>query len=182
LRWLGIRGATIKTQIKGIKKYKWVDVYVLVYHVTSNNWLSRIYKIDSTFTSYSAIDDFRTLYQEVDRKEGRYRKHAIVNYDHATKTAYFENYTDKSKKEFPIPLGVRDGLGSVYYFRTLPLKVGDQAHFDIVLSEVVYDFYGDVHDRKVRKVPHLGKRDAIRVEPYGFLDGKKVKDGTMNSF
>jgi hypothetical protein len=182
LRWLGIKGAQIHTSILGVKEYKGVNVYVLEYRVTSNKWLSRFFKIDSKFISYSAVDDFRSLRQEVNRREGRYRKHAVVEYDHENQIAHFANYTDKSVKSFPIPKGVRDGLGAVYYFRTRPLKLKDQYNFDVVVSEQVYDFYCDVTEHKRLKVPHLGKREAIKIHPYGFVDGKQVKDGTMQSY
>lgn len=179
LRWTVFNVGSLTAEIKGFKLYQGRPVYVLKLTFKSNAWLSKIFHIDSTFTSYMDAEYLYTLREEVDRKEGSYRKHAVVEYDQEAHVAYFHNYTDNSSKSFPIPEGVQDALSSVYYFRTLPLEAGKKIRYDIVIGEKVYDFHADLSRERMLSVGPYKHQQAIDVRPYAYLDGERLKKGVM---
>lgn len=179
VRWIGLKAGTITATIEGIKEYEGRDVYVFRLHVTSQGWVSAIYKIDSTYLSYVEVKHMHTLYEEVNRKEGSYRKHAIVKYDQMNHKAHYKSYTDGTEKTFDIPPDAIDGLGAVYYFRTLSFTLDETIAFPVVLDEKVYEFYADILSREMIRAGHYGKREAVKVRPYGFLKGETVREGTM---
>ncbi|MFP4472510.1 MAG: DUF3108 domain-containing protein [Candidatus Omnitrophota bacterium] len=179
LRWMIFNVGTLTAEIKGFRLYRGRPVYVLQLHLESNAWLSKIYTIDSTFTSFMDAEHMYTLREEVDRKEGSYRKHAVVEYNQQEHQASFYNYTDDTAKTFPIPPGVQDGLSAVYYFRTLPLEVGDTIHYMVVASESVYELYADVVKKASISVGPFKDQDAVFVKPYARQGGEPVKKGTM---
>ncbi len=179
MRWTVFNVGTLTAEIKGFRLYKGRLVYVFQLHLRSNEWLSKIYAINSVFTSYMDAERMQTLREEVDRKEGSYRKHAVVEYDQDNHQAYFHSYTDNTSKSFPIPPGVQDALSSVYYFRTLPLTVGGEVQYKIVAGETVYDFSADLLKQKKISSGPFKSQEAILVRPYATLNGKAAREGSM---
>ncbi len=179
LRWMVFNVGTLTAEIKGFKLYKGRPVYVFQLTVVSNAWLSKIYAIDSIFISYMDAERLHTLREEVDRKEGSYRKHAVVEYDQEAHTAYFHNYTDNTSRTFAIPPGVHDGLSSVYYFRTLSFDPGDKIEYMIVVGESVYTFHAEIIKEKSISIGPFKNQAAVLVKPHAYRENKPVKEGSM---
>ena len=94
VRWLGIQVGIITASINGMKEINGSKAYELEVTVKTNAFCSAIYKIDDKFVSYMDIKNFYTLRHEVYRREGRYKKDAVTNFDHIAKKAYFKNLID----------------------------------------------------------------------------------------
>ena len=182
VRWLGISGGTITASIKGIEKIQGRDCYVLEVIVKTNAFCSAIYKIDDRFVSYMDTENFYTLRHEVYRREGRYRKDAVTDFDQENHIAHFKNLLDKSQKDIKIPLGVQDTLSACYYFRMLPIKLDKSIEYAVYNNESVYELFGLVESKDIIRVPRMGKKEAFYVQPYAKLKGEEVKKGKVSGY
>ena len=81
MAWNRIPVGRIIAESGDIINYRGRDVYVVTLFTESNRFLSRIYRIEDTFTSYIDTVTMTSRRYEADRKEGTYRKHVIVEYD-----------------------------------------------------------------------------------------------------
>ena len=123
-----------------------------------------------------------TLRHEVYRREGRYKKDAITDFDQIAHKAHFKNFLDGSEKDFDIPPNVQDTLSACYYFRLLPIDIGKKIEYAVCNNEAIYKLFGLVESKDIIKVPRLGKRKAFFMQPYAKLKDKKVKKGNVSGY
>ena len=184
VRWLGIPVGTIVAstapqlgQINGRSAYK---VKVVV---RTNDFCSKIYKIEDEFVSYIDAETMTTLRHEVYRREGRYRKDAITDFNQQEHMAHFENFLDKSKKTFKISENTQDTLSACYYFRILKLKLDDRIKYFVVNNEQNYELFGVIEDKKFINIKNLGDFESFFIQPYAkVLGGEKVKKGKVSGY
>jgi len=172
----------ITASIKGIKKIQGRDAYILEVTAKTNNFCSAIYKVDDKFISYMDVEHNYTLRHEVYRREGRYKKDAITDFDQVNHKAHFKNFLDKSEKHFDIPPGVQDTLSACYYFRFLPIEVNKRIEYDVCNNESNYKLFGIVDSKEYIRLPKVGKRSGFHIQPYAKLKGKKVKKGRVSGY
>jgi hypothetical protein len=182
VRWLGMPVGIITASIKGIKEINGRKAYELEVTAKTNAFCSAIYKIDDRFISYMDIEGLYTLRHEVYRREGRYKKDAITDFNHVSKKAYFKNLTDKSEKSFDIPYGVQDTLSACYYFRLLPVKIGERVEYAVCNNEEIYQLFGAAESKDYIRIPRFGKKPAFHIQPYAQLKGEDVKKGRVSGY
>ncbi len=182
VKWLGIPVGTVTASIKGIKKINGIDAYVLEVVAKTNAFCSSIYKIEDRFISYMDVENLFTLRHEVYRREGRYKKDAITDFDQVNHKAYFKNLLDKSEKIFDIPAGVQDTLSACYYFMLLPLNVGDKVEYDVCNNENVYKLFALILSKGYISIPNLGNSKAFFIQPYAKLNGKRVEKAKVSAY
>ena len=182
VRWLGVPVGYIIASIKGIKIINSRRAYLLEVVVKTNAFCSAIYKIDDRFVSYMDVEGKYTLRHEVYRREGRYKKDAITDFDQIAHKAHFKNFLDGSEKDFDIPPNVQDTLSACYYFRLLPIDIGKKMEYAVCNNEAIYKLFGLVESKDIIKVPRLGKRKAFFMQPYAKLKDKKVKKGNVSGY
>ena len=179
IKWIGIPVGALTTYIKGIEKINGRQAYVLEAVFETNSFLSKIYPVKDRYVSYMDKENLYTLRHEVYRREGRYKKDAVTEFDHVNRKAYFHNLLDNSEKVFDIPVGVHDFLSAYYYFRFLPLKAGDKLRYAISNNEKNYQVVILVKSQTSLKLGALGKKDALMIQPYALLKGQEVKEGSV---
>lgn len=184
VRWLGFVVGTFSTSVIGIKNYKGRDTYLLEAEIKTNAFLSKIYKIEDRFVSYMDTEKLYTLRQEVYRREGKYKKDAITEFDQTNHKAYFKNFINNSEKSFDIPEGIHDVLSAYYYLTLLPLKVGGRVEYQVCNNEHNYQFFGLIKSKVLIKLPTLGnnENEAYLLQPYANLKGKKVDKGSVSAY
>ena len=182
VKWLGIPVGTITSSIKDIEKKDGRDAYILEVTVKTNPFCSTIYKIEDRFVSYMDVEELYTLRHEVYRREGRYKKDAITDFDQSNQKAYFKNFIDNSEKVFNIPPRVQDTLSACYYFRLLPVKVGDNIKYTVCNNEDNYNLFCIIQFKTFINLPKIGRRAVFQLQPYAELNGKKVKKGKVSAF
>ena len=106
VRWLGIPVGTITASINGIKEIRGRKAYELEVTAKTNAFCSAIYKIEDRFISYMDIENFYTLRHEVYRREGRYKKDAITDFDHENKKAYYQHLPGESIETINVVSGI----------------------------------------------------------------------------
>lgn len=182
VRWLGIQVGTITASIKGIKEINGRKAYELEVIAKTNAFCSAIYRIDDKFISYVDVQYFYTVRHEVYRREGRYKKDAITDFDNDSKKAYFKNLIDKSEKIFDIPYGVQDTLSACYYFRLLPVQIGKKIEYAVYNNEKVYQLFGIIESKGYIRLPRVGKKPAFYIQPYAQIEGEQVKKGKASGY
>ncbi len=177
MAWNGIPVGTITAESGDMKRYKGRDVYVAKLVTESNKFLSKIYRVEDTYTSYIDAETNSSVRYEADRKEGNYRKHVVVEYDFVSMEAIYTNLTDGSVKRCSINKDVQDPLSTICYFMTLPLTPGQVIKLTVNLNEKNYNVQGKVENIRLIKLPRLGTFPAFKIRPYVSLGGKAVKKG-----
>lgn len=180
--WLGVPVGKITASVKGIQNINGRDAYVLEAIFQSNFFLSSIYKIEDRYVSYLDVEKLHTLRQEVYRRDGKYKKDAITEFDQEKHKAHFKNFIDNSEKDFDIPENVLDALSALYYFMILPLKGGDKIEVAVCNNESNYQLFGLVESRAFIKTPATGQKRAFLIQPYARLGGEKVEKGNLKAY
>lgn len=182
VKWLGIPVGTLTSSIKGTEDVGSRPAYVLEAVLRTNRFCSKIFPVNDRYVSYVDKRDLRVLRHEVYRREGRYKKDAVTVFDHASGKAYFRNLLDKSEKVFDIPEGVYDFLGAYYFFRSLPLKVGDKIRYTVSADEKNYQVVVMVKSQTALKLGRLGRKKALLIQPYVMREGKELKEGRAHGY
>lgn len=184
VRWLGIPVGTIIASIgPELEQINRQMAYKVRIVVQTNNFCSAIYKIDDEFVSYIDIETMTTLQHKVHRREGRYKKDAITNFNQQKHIAHFKNFLDKSEKTFKIPKNSQDTLSACYYFRILKLKLGDRIKYFVVNNEQNYELFGVIEKKRFIKIKGLGDFESFFIQPYAKkLGGEKVKKGKVSGY
>jgi len=182
VKWLGISVGTITASVNGIKQVRGRPCYELEVTVKTNKFCSAIYKIDDKFVSYMDVENHYTLRHEVFRREGKYKKDAVTDFDQVNHEAHFKNSVDNSEKAFDIPPGVQDTLSACYYFRFLPIEVGQRIEYAVCNNEANYQLFGVIESKGFVRIPKMGKKESFYIQPYAKLKGEKVKKGRVSGY
>lgn len=177
VKWLGAPVGTITVSINGMKKIDGRDAYHIEIIAKTNEFCSKIYRIDDRYVSYIDAKELYTLRHEVYRREGRYKKDAVTDFDQVNHKAHFRNFLDKSEKNFDIPPAVQDPVSTYYYFRNLPMEIGKGVTCWVCNNESNYRMFAVVEKKELINVPGMGRREGLLIQPYARLDGKVVRKG-----
>lgn len=173
--WIGITVGQVTSTIEGIQEINGRKAYRIELVAKTNKLCSIIYPVNSKYISYMDVEDLVTLRHEVSRREGRFKKDAITDFDQENHQAYFINLLDKSEKSFSIPLQVQDTLTAVYYFRTVNADVDEKINYEVVSSEKVYSLYGLIEKKEFIRLRGLGTFESFLVLPYAKLGEDEFK-------
>ncbi len=182
VQWMGMAAGEVTVSVKGIKNINGRDAYVLEAVFKSSGFLSAVYKIEDRYVSYMDVEKLHTLRHEVYRREGKFRKDAITEFDQANRKASFKNFVDNSEKTFDIPANVQDTLSALYYFMLVPLKPGEKTEIAVSSNEANYQLLAVVESRAFIKTPALGEKRAFLIQPYAKLKGEKVEKGNLKAY
>jgi len=182
VKWLNVPVGTLVVSVKGIKKIRERDAYEIEIIAKTNDLCSKIYKVDDRYVSYIDAKELYALRHEVYRREGRYKKDAVTDFDQINHRAHFRNFLDRSEKNFDIPSRVQDPVSAYYYFRTIPMVIGSGATFWVCNNESNYQMFGVVEKRELVKIPGIGQREGLFIQPYAALDGKVVRKGKASGY
>ena len=182
VKWLGFPVGTVTARISGIKKIQGRDAYELEIIARTNVFLSHIYPVNDRYVSYVDTENLYTLRHEVYRREGRYKKDAVTDFDQVAHKAYFKNFLDKSEKTIDIPPAVQDPVSMAYFFRTVPLEIGQKKEFCVYNNEATYLLYGVADRKDFVRIPKRGPQEAFHIQPYAKLKGQLVKKGKASGY
>ena len=177
IAWNGIPVGRIIGETRDIITYKGKEAYVVSITTESNDFLSKIYRVEDTYTSYIDKQTMTSLRYEANRKEGSYRKHVVVEYDFDKMEAEYTNRTDGSIKKCEILDNVQDPVSVICYFMTLPIHFGEKVSLTVNLNEKNYKIYGSATDMGIVRIKNMGEFPSFRVRPYIELKNKEVKKG-----
>lgn len=182
VKWMGITVGRITSSIKGIRKINGRDAYVLEAVFDSNAFLSAIFRIEDKYVSYMDVEKLYSLRQEVSRRDGKFKKDAITDFDQENHKAHFRNIIDNSEKDFVIPENTQDVLSAYYYLMLAPVKIGEVIELPIYNNESIYRFFGAAESKLFICTPAAERKQAFLIRPYVELNGKKVEKGKLKAY
>ncbi len=184
IRWLGLPAGIIIASVgPKLEQIAGQDTYIVKVTAKTNDFCSAIYKINDEFTSYIATNNMFTLRHIVHRREGRYKKDSVTDFDQIAHMAYFKNMLDNSQKTFKIPEKAQDTLSACYYFRVLELKMPDRIEYSVVNNEQNYELFGAIEDKKFIEISGLGNFESFFIQPYAKeIGGEQVKKGKVSGY
>lgn len=177
--WLGIPVGQITSTIDSIQNIDGRKAYRIELAAKTNKFCSFIYPVNSKYISYMDVGDLVALRHEVSRREGRFKKDAVTDFDQENHKAHFRNLLDKSEKDFLIPFRAQDTLTAVYYFRTIDVDVGRKIKYEVVSSEKVYSLFGSIEKKGFIRISDVGTFESFLVVPYAKLGGDVVKRASV---
>jgi len=70
-------------------------------------------------------------------------------------------------------------ISFMYFMRSRPFQVGETVHARVMADEKLYDLYVKVSRRENLKLPELGRRPSLKLEPEAAFQGLFVRKGKM---
>ncbi len=182
VKWMGITVGRITSSIKGIRNINGRDAYLLEAVFDSNAFLSAIFRIEDKYISYLDVEKLYSLRQEVSRRDGKFKKDAITDFDQENHKAHFKSLIDNSEKDFIIPENTQDILSAFYYLMLVPVKIGEEIKLSVYNNESNYQFFGIAEAKSFISTPGAGHKQAFLIRPYVELKGKKVEKGKLKTY
>ncbi len=179
VRYLGMTIGEVVAEIRGMTEMCGRPAYHFVLTAKTDGFFSKIFKAESTYISYMDVEKLHVLRHEEYRREGSYRKDAVIDFDYEHQTAHCVHLINGEKKTFAIRDGLQDGLTAVYYFRMLPLEVGDTMDYQVNVNEDTYDLFGLIMGRRVIDLPNFLQVESFELQPYADLKGQRVQKGRL---
>ncbi|MBU4486002.1 MAG: DUF3108 domain-containing protein [Candidatus Delongbacteria bacterium] len=157
------------------------DAFIFKTTAKSRRAFDWIFKVRDWTKSYFDKEKTHTLKYEKQLREGSYEVDIDIDYDQTNRKAtYFRERKGKKNKSsvIDIPENVMDPLSSLFFVRTLVLKVGDEIIIPATDNLKVYDIKVIVHKIETIEVP-AGKFKCFAVEPVMADGGVFKKDGKI---
>lgn len=182
VRYLGMTIGEVVAEIRGVTEIHGRPAYHFVLTAKTDGFFSKIFKAESVYVSYMDVEKLHVLRHEEYRREGSYKKDAVIDFDYEKGLAYFTHLINGEKKTFPIKEGLQDGLSAVYYFRMLPLDIGDTIDYEVNVSEDTYNLFGLIMGQKVIHLPNFKNAESFELQPYANLNGERVQKGKLTGY
>lgn len=145
-------------KIEEITKYNDHKCFRLVSTAKSNKFFSLFFNVDDRVESLMDVYGLFSLHFEKHLREGKYRADKYVDFDQEQHLAFADGDT------IPIQEYVQDALSSLYYVRTLNLKVGNSVFVENHSDKKNYSLEVKVLKREKIRVP-AGEFDCLKIEP-----------------
>jgi hypothetical protein len=175
IAWQGIPVGEATATIESLINFNNYEVYKIVVKAQTNDFLSKLFKIDDTFISYMDRNRLISRHYEAIIREGKYKKDLVVDYDFENLTATYTNLQDGSVKQCQIEKDVQDPVSAAYYFRTIPMDEGKEIELVVNHSEKNFKIYGDVEGKTEFDAQNIGTFEAFLIKPYLKTGDKKLR-------
>ena len=173
-RWFGIPVGYGSFEVKEIVAIEGRQAYHIEVQMHSNTLLSKFYPIRDIVHSYLDVETLKPLRFEKDQREGHYRAHEIVTFDHTRRLATYRSLLNESVKEIPLPDTFQDLLTALYWFRRQPLT-GEPLTVNLYTDEKIYQTGLVVQAPAVLELLKRGTFPCVTVEPMAHFKGLLVK-------
>ena len=170
--------------------YGWIEVKAMTtvndrpaYHIQiqghTNDVLSAIYPIHDVVDSYLDAETLQPLQFVKNQREGHYRAHEVVTFDHAARVATYRSYLNDSEKQIPLPEAFQDLVSAIFWFRAQPLTAGRNLEVSLYTDEKFYDTKILVRGFTTLEVLKRGTFRCVELEPIARFKGLLVKRGRL---
>ena len=174
LKWGFISGGQAVMAIPEIVVERGSPCYRIVSLAESNAFVSAFFPVRDVAESHLDVRELVTLKFEKRLREGNFRSHDLVFFDHDRHIAY---YPDRGRI-VPISLDAQDILSSLYFVRMMDLEVGKSVSIENHADKKNYPLEIRVLRRERVSVP-AGRFDCIVVEPIMRTTGIFRHEGTL---
>jgi len=168
----------------------WIEVKEVVtiegraaYHIEAqghtNDILSKFYPIHDVIHSYLDAETLKPLRFEKDQREGHYRAHEVVTFDHQQSLASYRSLLNNSEKVISLPQEFQDLISVLYWFRMQPLRPGQPLAMNIYTDEKIYQTEILVSAPAPLELLKRGTFPCVIAEPKASFKGLFVKRGRL---
>jgi hypothetical protein len=158
VRYGPVAAGTASMEVIEIARHKGSKYFKIVSKAKSNKFFSVFYKVDDQAESWMDAYALYSLHFEKHLREGGYTADRYVDFDQENNLAFTGNDT------IPVPECVQDVLSSLYFVRTLNLKIGNSVFIDNHADRKNYPLEMKVLRREEVEVP-AGKFNCLVVKP-----------------
>jgi len=137
------------------------ECYHILSLAESNSFFSAFYTVRDIAESYLDTRELVPRRFEKRLREGDFRAHDIVLFDHDKHVAF---YPKRGDRLVPMSAGAQDILSSLYYLRMVDLTVGKSTYIDNHADRKNYPLEIKVLRKERVEVP-VGRFDCVVVEP-----------------
>jgi hypothetical protein len=155
-----ISAGTAMLGIPGVVTERGHECYHIVSLAESNPVFSVFFTVRDVAESFLDVRELVPLRFEKRLREGDYRAHDLVHYDHDRHIAFYPN----KDRIVPVSTGAQDILSSLYYVRMMDLTVGRSVFIENHADTKNYPLEIKVLRKERVDVP-AGEFDCIVVEP-----------------
>jgi len=155
------KAGTATMKVLATKEVNGGQCYHIETTASSNDFISKFYKVRDVVNSYIDISGLFSRRFEKKLKEGKYKSNRYIDFYHDRLIAL---NTKEKYALTEIPIYVQDILSSLYFLRTFDLKVGREEFIEVYADGKVYPLKVIVHRREKITVP-AGKFQCLVVEP-----------------
>ena len=170
--------------------YGWIEVKELTaiegrpaYHIEvqghTNDVLSTFYPIHDVIHSYLDAETLKPLRFEKDQREGHYRAHEVVTFDHERRLATYHSLLNNSTKEIALPEAFEDLISALFWFRSQPIRPGQPVSLNLYTDEKIYETEIQVLPLTTLELLKRGTFRCFVVEPKATFKGLLVKRGRI---
>lgn len=158
VRYGPVAAGTASMEVVEIVRYKGNKCFRIVSKAKSNKFFSVFYKVDDKAESWMDVYGLYSWHFEKHLREGGYTADRYIDFDQENHLAVNGNDT------IPVPEFVQDVLSSLYFVRTLNLKVDNSVFIDNHADRKNYPLEVKVLRKEEVEVP-AGRFNCLVVEP-----------------
>lgn len=161
--YFGVVGGTAVLEVAGLKKVGGREAYHIISTARTNEFFSKVYYVRDIIQTYIDKEHLYPLRMKINQHEGDKKRKAEILFDQENKKAI--EVKDKNRKVVYNMVGnVQDSLSSLFYIRTMDLKVGKDIVFDAYASRKSWQLIIKVLKKETIKVA-AGTFKTVLVKP-----------------
>ena len=173
VRYGVVRAGTATIELAGVEDVAGDSCYHFVTTAESNDFFSTFFYVRDRVESFIAMKDLRPRRFEKYLLEGNYQAEQIVQFDHATNMATYQD-----GRIFEMMPGSHDVLSAFVDVRCRDLRVGDEIQLECHADRKNYPLKTTVLRRERIEVP-AGEFDCLVVEPMLRTPGLFKHEGSL---
>ncbi|MBF0388248.1 MAG: DUF3108 domain-containing protein [Candidatus Omnitrophica bacterium] len=181
IKWLGITAGEIVSEIKGITELRGRKVYRIEVTARTTGLCSKLYRVEDKYVSYLDVEHLYSLRHEVHRREGGYKKDAVIDFDQEKHLAHFKSATG-GEKHFSIPENTQDTVTAAYVARTFSLEPGGRFAIRVCNSEKNYTIDLAIGSKTKMHTVGKGLVEVVRLQPKAHFKNNVVRDGRLSGY
>lgn len=178
-RWIGIPVGSGWIEVKEIVTIEGRLAYHIEVQGHTNEVLSTFYPIHDIIHSYLDVETLKPVRFEKDQREGRYRAHEVVTFDHQRAIATYRSLVNGAVKEIALPDTFEDLISALYWFRRQPLQPGRSLSLNLYTDEKIFRTEIEVLPVAALELLKRGTFLCVVVEPKASFKGLLVKRGRL---
>lgn len=178
-RWIGIPVGSGWIEVKEIVTIEGRPAYHIEVQGHTNEVLSTFYPIHDIIHSYLDVETLKPVRFEKDQREGRYRAHEVVTFDHQRAIATYRSLVNNAVKEIALPDTFEDLISALYWFRRQPLQPGRSLSLNVYTDEKIFRTEIEVLPVTALELLKRGTFLCVVVEPKASFKGLLVKRGRL---
>ena len=161
-----LKAGTAIMEVSEVTQIDSIPSFHIISLEKTNSFFSKIYNIDDRYDSYVDTSNLSSLRFEKHIREGSYSKDQVIEfYQDSGKVVYSDG------REFTIIPGAKDIIASIYFARTLDLKVGKSFFINNHTDGKNYNLEIKVLKKEKVETP-AGDFDCLVIQPV--IEGGKV--------